>query len=57
MSSTGANTTRVPTYAASPKGVPDDVDVVAKEGSLVVTGGEPVENWEQQSVQRIKTEN
>lgn len=43
--------------AVYPKGVPDYADAVAKDGSLVVTVGEPVEGRTKRSVRLIGTRN
>jgi hypothetical protein len=39
--------------AVYPKGVPDYADTVAKDGSLVITVGEPVESRENRRVKLI----
>jgi hypothetical protein len=45
------NATAEATY---PKGVPDYADTVAKDGSLVVTVGKPVEGRDQRRVKLIE---
>jgi hypothetical protein len=51
----GTAPTNPSAVAVYPKGVPDCADTVAKDGSLVVTVGQPVEGREKRRVTLIKS--